>query len=35
VLKGAEGPELTRAILAVAAGDAVYGAAVARRIVTF
>jgi DNA-binding NarL/FixJ family response regulator len=35
LLKGAEGPELIRAVLAVAAGDAVYGAAVARRIVAF
>jgi DNA-binding NarL/FixJ family response regulator len=33
LLKGADGPELVRAILAVAQGDAVYGAAVARRIV--
>jgi DNA-binding NarL/FixJ family response regulator len=35
LLKGTEGPELIRAVLAVAAGDAVYGAAVARRIVAF
>jgi DNA-binding NarL/FixJ family response regulator len=35
LLKGADGPELVRAVLAVAAGDAVYGAAVARRIVAF
>ncbi len=35
LLKGAEGPELIRAVQAVAAGDAVYGAAVARRIVAF
>jgi DNA-binding NarL/FixJ family response regulator len=35
LLKGAEGPELIRAVLAVAASDAVYGAAVARRIVAF
>jgi len=35
LLKGADGPELVRAVLAVAQGDAVYGAAVARRIVAF
>jgi DNA-binding NarL/FixJ family response regulator len=35
LLKGADGPELVRAVLAVAAGDAVYGAPVARRIVEF
>jgi DNA-binding NarL/FixJ family response regulator len=35
LLKGTDGPELVRAVLAVAAGDAVYGAAVARRIVGF
>jgi DNA-binding NarL/FixJ family response regulator len=35
LLKGAEGPELIRAVLAIASGDAVYGAAVARRIVAF
>jgi DNA-binding NarL/FixJ family response regulator len=35
LLKGAERAELVRAVLAVAAGDAVYGAAVARRIVEF
>ena len=34
-LKGVDGSELVRAVLAVAAGDAVYGAAVARRIVAF
>lgn len=33
LLKGADRDELVRAILGVAAGDAVYGAAVARRIV--
>jgi DNA-binding NarL/FixJ family response regulator len=33
LLKGAERAEIVRAILAVAAGDAVYGRAVARRIV--
>lgn len=35
LLKGAEGPELIRAVLAIASGDAVYGAAVTRRIVAF
>jgi len=35
LLKGTDGPELVRAVLAVAQGDAVYGAAVARRIVAF
>lgn len=35
LLKGVDGSELVRAVLAVAAGDAVYGAAVARRIVAF
>jgi DNA-binding NarL/FixJ family response regulator len=35
LLKGADGPELVRAVLAVAAGDAVYGAPVARQIVAF
>jgi DNA-binding NarL/FixJ family response regulator len=35
LLKGADGPELVRAVLAAAHGDAVYGAAVARRIVAF
>jgi DNA-binding NarL/FixJ family response regulator len=35
LLKGAGRDELVRAVLAVAAGDAVYGAAVARRIVDF
>ena len=35
LLKGADGPELVRAVLAVAEGDAVYGPSVARRIVAF
>jgi DNA-binding NarL/FixJ family response regulator len=35
LLKGADGPELVRAVLAVAHGDAVFGSAVARRIVAF
>jgi DNA-binding NarL/FixJ family response regulator len=35
LLKGAGRDELVRAVLAVAAGDAVYGASVARRIVDF
>ena len=35
LLKGAGRDELVRAVLAVAAGEAVYGAAVARRIVDF
>jgi DNA-binding NarL/FixJ family response regulator len=35
LLKGAGRDELVRSVLAVAAGDAVYGAAVARRIVAF
>ncbi len=35
LVKGADGEEIVRAVLAVAAGDAVYGATVARRIVTF
>ena len=35
LLKGADGAEVGRAVLAVAGGDAVYGAAVARRIVGF
>jgi DNA-binding NarL/FixJ family response regulator len=35
LLKGADGPELMRAVLAVPDGDAVYEAAVARRIVSF
>ena len=35
LLKGANGVEVVRAVLAVAGGDAVYGAAVARRIVGF
>jgi len=33
LVKGADGEEIVRAVLAVAAGDAVYGGAVARRIV--
>jgi DNA-binding NarL/FixJ family response regulator len=35
LLKGAERDEIVRAVLAVAAGDAVYSASVARRIVGF
>jgi DNA-binding NarL/FixJ family response regulator len=35
LVKGAERDEIVRAVLAVAAGDAVYGASVARRIVDF
>jgi DNA-binding NarL/FixJ family response regulator len=35
LIKGADKAEIVRAVLAVAAGDAVYGAAVARRIVDF
>jgi DNA-binding NarL/FixJ family response regulator len=35
LLKGAGRDELVRAVLAVAAGEAIYGAAVARRIVDF
>ncbi|WP_352243430.1 response regulator transcription factor [Lentzea sp. NBRC 105346] len=35
LLKGADRAEIIRAVLAVAGGDAVYGAAVARRIVDF
>ncbi len=35
LVKGAGGDEIVRAVLAVASGDAVYGGAVARRIVTF
>ena len=35
LLKGADRDEIVRAVLAVAAGEAVYGAAVARRIVDF
>jgi DNA-binding NarL/FixJ family response regulator len=35
LIKGADGSELTRAIRSVVAGDAVYGAAVADRIVAF
>ena len=35
LLKGADKAEILRAVLAVAAGEAVYGAAVARRIVAF
>ncbi len=33
LLKGADGDEIVRAVLAVAGGDAVYGGAVARRVV--
>ncbi|MET7700257.1 response regulator transcription factor [Streptomyces sp. NPDC005485] len=35
LLKGADRTEIVRAVLAVASGDAVYGEAVARRIVAF
>jgi DNA-binding NarL/FixJ family response regulator len=35
LLKGADRAEIIRAVLAVAGGDAIYGAAVARRIVDF
>ena len=35
LVKGAVGEEIVRAVLAVASGDAVYGGAVARRIVAF
>jgi DNA-binding NarL/FixJ family response regulator len=35
LVKGADGEEIVRAVLAVAAGDAVYGPSVARRIVAF
>lgn len=35
LLKGADRAEIVRAVLAVASGEAVYGAAVARRIVDF
>jgi RNA polymerase sigma factor (sigma-70 family) len=35
LVKGADGDEIVRAVLAVAAGDAVYGGPVARRIVAF
>jgi DNA-binding NarL/FixJ family response regulator len=35
ILKGADRTEIIRAVLAVASGEAVYGAAVARRIVDF
>ena len=35
LLKGAEGPEVLHAVLAVAEGDAVFGPSVARRIMTF
>jgi DNA-binding NarL/FixJ family response regulator len=35
LLKGADRTEIVRAVLAVASGEAVYGAAVARRIVDF
>lgn len=35
LVKGADGDEIVRAVLAVAHGDAVYGGSVARRIVAF
>jgi DNA-binding NarL/FixJ family response regulator len=35
LVKGADGEEIVRAVRSVAAGDAVYGGAVARRIVAF
>jgi DNA-binding NarL/FixJ family response regulator len=35
LVKGADGPEIIRAVLAVAHGEAVFGAAVAQRIVSF
>jgi DNA-binding NarL/FixJ family response regulator len=35
LVKGADGPELVRAVLAVAGGEAVFGAAVAQRIIAF
>ncbi len=35
LVKGADGDEIIRAVLGVAAGDAVYGGSVARRIVDF
>ena len=35
LVKGADGDEIVRAVLAVANGDAVYGGSVARRIVSF
>ncbi len=35
LVKGADGDEIVRAVLAVASGDAVYGGSVARRIVAF
>lgn len=35
LVKGADGDEIARAVLAVANGDAVYGGSVARRIVSF
>ena len=35
LLKGADRDEIVRAVLAVAAGDAVYGGAIARRVVDF
>jgi len=35
LIKGADGPELVRAVLAVANGEAVFGAPVAQRIITF
>jgi DNA-binding NarL/FixJ family response regulator len=35
LVKGADGEEIVRAVQAVASGDAVYGGAIARRIVSF
>jgi DNA-binding NarL/FixJ family response regulator len=35
LVKGADGDEIVRAVLAVANGDAVYGGSVARRIIAF
>jgi len=35
LVKGADGPDIVRAVLAVAQGDAVFGPSVARRIVAF
>jgi DNA-binding NarL/FixJ family response regulator len=35
LIKGADGPEILRAVLAVAHGEAVFGSAVAQRIVSF
>ena len=35
LVKGSDGEEIVRAVLSVASGDAVYGGAVARRIVAF